>query len=213
MSDGWITSVYLDNDAHDCYHTRLARSEGASITRIRWYGADAVPPPKAVVFVERKTHHDKAVTDEASVKERFPLRCGKVADLLGGGLDVPAYAALQVASGDMTEKQAANLTRLATEVAADVGARRLHACVRTVYKRAAFQLATSNDVRISLAYGKSRPAPGRGPGLPVRHSGDQAAGRRDARVAAAGAGDGHRRARQEVQQGAPAGGGAALYDL
>jgi hypothetical protein len=150
VSDGWITSVYFDNDAHDCYHTRLARLEGASITRIRWYGADAVPPAKAIVFVERKTHHDKSVTDEASVKERFPLRCGKVGELLGGTLDVPAYAALQVASGDMTEKQAANLTRLASEVAADVAARALHACVRTVYKRAAFQLATSNEVRISL---------------------------------------------------------------
>ena len=65
-------------------------------------------------------------------------------------ISVGARANLQVAGGDMKQKQADNLIELATEVGADVQARQLHAAVRTTYKRAAFQAATSNEVRISL---------------------------------------------------------------
>ena len=70
--------------------------DNAIIHRIRWYGSDPFPKPSATVFVERKTHHDKAVSQEPSVKERFPLRCSRVPELLAGTFDAAAYAASQV---------------------------------------------------------------------------------------------------------------------
>jgi SPX domain protein involved in polyphosphate accumulation/uncharacterized membrane protein YidH (DUF202 family) len=150
---GEITSVYLDNPSFDVYHTRIARLHGATLTRIRWYGPDAVPPADARVFVERKTHTDKKVVDDPSLKERFPMRCGRVTALLSGGLDVPGYVASAVATGDLSAKSSASAQTLAAEVQADSVTRGLRASVRTVYSRTAFQLATSNDVRISLDTG------------------------------------------------------------
>lgn len=49
--------MYLDNSAHDVYHTRMARLDGATLIRIRWYGA--LKGPNTPVFVERKTHREK----------------------------------------------------------------------------------------------------------------------------------------------------------
>lgn len=66
-SDAQFTnSVYLDNDHLELYHGRLDKSPGAINLRLRWYG----PGDPKIVFVERKTHHDKW-TGLVSVKERF----------------------------------------------------------------------------------------------------------------------------------------------
>lgn len=78
------------------------------------------------------------------------IRCGKVAELLDGTLDIDAYLDSLVAAGDMGKKSAENARKLATEIQNEVQERGLYASVRTVYRRTAFQLATSNDVRISL---------------------------------------------------------------
>lgn len=49
--------MYLDNETHDVYNTRMARRDGATLIRIRWYGA--LQGPNTPVFVERKTHRKK----------------------------------------------------------------------------------------------------------------------------------------------------------
>lgn len=70
-SDSQLTnSVYLDNDQLELYHNRLDKTPDAIALRLRWYGGG----DPDVVFVERRTHQDRW-TGEASVKERFVVRC------------------------------------------------------------------------------------------------------------------------------------------
>ena len=65
-----ISSVYLDSPGLEVYSSRLARAEGATLIRVRWYGDSGCDAePDAELFVERKTHHESWTTDN-SVKER-----------------------------------------------------------------------------------------------------------------------------------------------
>ena len=65
-----ISSVYLDSPGLEVYSSRLARAEGATLIRVRWYGdSGGDAEPDAELFVERKTHHESWTTDN-SVKER-----------------------------------------------------------------------------------------------------------------------------------------------
>eukprot|EP00163_Fabomonas_tropica_P015480 TRINITY_DN28278_c0_g1_i1.p1 TRINITY_DN28278_c0_g1~~TRINITY_DN28278_c0_g1_i1.p1 ORF type:complete len:702 (+),score=120.81 TRINITY_DN28278_c0_g1_i1:128-2233(+) len=138
-----ITSVYMDNEDLDCYHTRSERLEGATLTRFRWYGNEM-----REVFVERKTHHESWVK-ESSVKERFNLKPKKIMDFMLGNLDINAEAAKMRKKG-ASESAIEKMIELATEVSADIQERGLEPKVRTVYKRTAFQLPSDNAVRISM---------------------------------------------------------------
>jgi uncharacterized membrane protein YidH (DUF202 family) len=170
-----ISSVYFDNPALDVYRERLERNEGATLIRVRAYGdIGGAGADEAELFVERKTHHESWTTDN-SVKERCvthasaraqpaALRCadacahcrrsfrlkGKhVASLLRGELDLEAQLE-KLRAGGATEADVARTRALAAEVDQELHARSLAPSLRTVYYRTAFQLATSNAVRVSL---------------------------------------------------------------
>jgi len=134
----FITSVYLEDPAFQSYHTRLAREEGATLLRMRYYGyygANKQPHAKEKVFMEQKIHHKKW-TEQMSVKERFCLRGSELALLLSGHLQ----------SGEGKEAEEA----LRTEVQQKVVDDKMAPLVRTVYRRTAFQRSSTNVVRISL---------------------------------------------------------------
>ena len=78
------------------------------------------------IFVELKTHHESWVLAK-SVKERFAISRRQAERLLAGQLD--------------TDKSDTALRRRVVEL---VKKRKLEPCVRTVYRRTAFQLSTSN---------------------------------------------------------------------
>jgi SPX domain protein involved in polyphosphate accumulation len=144
--------IYLDDEELSFYAGRLRREEGAQLYRLRWYGHEAVPPAGSMVFVERKTHHESWV-DEASVKERFDIAASVVAPFLDGSLDVARYLdaiAPASAKGKSGQEKAAKQKELAVATQAGIVKHRLTPAMRTRYKRTAFQLASSNTVRISL---------------------------------------------------------------
>ena len=141
-----ISSVYFDNAALDVYRTRLLREEGATLVRLRWYG-DSVGADTEV-WIERKTHHESWTID-CSVKERFRLKAKHVAAFLAGELDMETLLKKLKADG-ASDADIARTRTLAAEVAQEVSARQLTPALRTMYFRTAFQLSTSNAVRVSL---------------------------------------------------------------
>ena len=143
-----ITSLYLDSPDLKFYEGRIKRDEGAKLVRVRWYGAK---PPKAdgKVFMERKTHHESWVRED-SMKERFDIANKHVRSFFDGKFDPHAHFENLVHNESMTLEKARAQWTLAAETQAlvqKIGAKSL---VRTTYKRTAFQLPTSNDVRISI---------------------------------------------------------------
>jgi len=142
-----INSAYLDTHELTHYHERIRREEGAQLVRVRWYGDR--PSGSGQVFVERKVHHESWVK-EASVKERFKLPWKKMGAFLEGNFDPAEAIDAGVAAGSISSSAAAKQKALAAKVRELVVGRRLRPKVRTMYRRTAFQFATSNRVRISI---------------------------------------------------------------
>lgn len=142
-----ITSVYLDNDSLDIYHTRLDREDGATLFRFRWYGPRS--GPNQSVYVERKTHMgpEKKKAGLLSVKERFMVKWSDISDLLSGKMDLTKRVEEPLRAAGESEEAVAYAMNLANECQLEIAARRLQPVVTTVYYRTAFQLSSSNNVR------------------------------------------------------------------
>lgn len=138
-----ITSVYFDSADMSLYKKRIARAEGAQLLRARWYGSK--PRGDELVFLELKTHHEKWVNTK-SVKERVSVRES----------DMPAFLKRRRWSFDDAEQMVLRATPtlegeklthaslLLSRMHELVVKHKLAACVRSVYKRAAFQSPQSN---------------------------------------------------------------------
>ena len=124
---GQIDSIYLDNEDHYCYNTRLIKQQGSKLVRIRWYNDE-----KDKVFIERKVHCENWTLKE-SEKNRFIIEEENVLSFLKGVF-----------------KPAIDNNSLASEVQQFILEKKLFPVIRTSYKRIAFQLENTNDVRISL---------------------------------------------------------------
>ena len=146
-----ITSVYLDSSPDlTIYHTRLARKDGATLFRFRWYGAYC--GPNTPVYVERKTHRgpEAKKAGQLSVKERFKVRWSDICPLLAGTLDLGARVEAPLRAESASEEDVAYAMGLAAAVQAEIVSRRLQPVTTTVYYRTALQLSSSNAVRATL---------------------------------------------------------------
>jgi hypothetical protein len=142
---GLITSVYFDADDQRVYANRLAREEGATLIRFRWYG---LRTPICNLFLERKTHHE-AWVEELSVKERLAIQEKDVPGFLTGALRIDeGYLVSKM--GKAPGSDMSKNVKLAGEIQDEILSRGLKPKLRTSYNRTAFQLSTNNDVRISL---------------------------------------------------------------
>jgi SPX domain protein involved in polyphosphate accumulation/uncharacterized membrane protein YidH (DUF202 family) len=147
-----ISSVYFDSPKLDLYGSRIVRDEGSQLLRVRWYGTK--PQGKSPIFVELKTHHEKWINSK-SIKERVTIQAQDMNTFLAlttwTNEDAMALVAKANPSlrGDNLQK-AATLLLTMHDMVVKLG---LRPCVRSVYKRAAFQSAQSNSLRLTVDRG------------------------------------------------------------
>ena len=115
---------------------------------MRFYGlAHEVAP---VVYVERKTHHEKW-TGERSLKARMPLKPTDVQAYLDGKeLDLSGMCAARATAGELSAADATKAAALGAEVQGMLSEKRMAPTVRTVYRRVAFQTDLAASVRITF---------------------------------------------------------------
>ncbi|ELA47478.1 hypothetical protein VCUG_01010 [Vavraia culicis subsp. floridensis] len=135
--DAAITSVYYDNASFEAYNTRLHKLQGSEAIRIRWYKLDE---PK-VVFIERKRHED-GWTGYQSKKLRFKMPVEHV-NAYVNGQNVWKYVE------PLNENKLSTLS-LYNEIQHSIIHKKLRPSVRTFYRRMAFQMPESNNIRLSL---------------------------------------------------------------
>ena len=146
-----ITSIYFDNVEGDTYKQRILRKEGARLVRFRWYGTNEGSPDQEI-FIERKVHHESWF-DEASSKDRFVIKQKDVFRFMKGQYDLDGHFKSlleEYKKKNKSTKPVDAMKALAYEVDSFIKDFSLQPFIRTCYYRCAFQLATSNDVRISL---------------------------------------------------------------
>jgi len=142
-----LTSIYFDNTQATSYQERIFRQQGARLVRFRWYGENDGSVEKEV-FIERKIHHEAWSLDD-STKERFSLPQKQIFSFMKGKFDIDEHFD-KVAQKTGNTRQIEFGRSLAKEVNSLIQTRGMQPLLRTSYYRCAFQLATSNEVRISL---------------------------------------------------------------
>jgi len=144
--DGFDSS---DDEGDAAFNTQF-RPGTASHTQRR----SLVPRPSEknpFFFVERKTHHEKW-TGEKSVKERFKLRQNVMGEFMEGTLDLTAEFKKMVEENVIKAQSYESSLKLAEECQSLVQTLGLKPKIRTSYHRTAFQLDSSNQVRLSLDF-------------------------------------------------------------
>lgn len=143
-----LSSVYFDSPDGVCYQERIRREEGARLVRFRWYGENNLEPDKEI-FVERKIHHE-GWGGASSAKERAIVPQSDIFSFMKGTFDIEGYFAKLAAEGMYSDKARKSMKVIAQEVNNMIQEKRLQPILRTSYYRCAFQLSTSNEVRVSL---------------------------------------------------------------
>mmetsp|Transcript_36114 Transcript_36114/g.107231 ORF Transcript_36114/g.107231 Transcript_36114/m.107231 type:complete len:686 (+) Transcript_36114:60-2117(+) len=143
-----LSSVYFDSPGAASYQERIHRKEGARLLRFRWYGENNLEDDKEI-YVERKIHHE-GFSSAQSAKERCIIPQKLIYDYMKGKLDINEYYAKLAAEGVYSDKARKAMKSIAVEVDQMIRDKQLQPIIRTSYYRCAFQLATSNEVRVSL---------------------------------------------------------------
>mmetsp|Transcript_24076 Transcript_24076/g.66992 ORF Transcript_24076/g.66992 Transcript_24076/m.66992 type:complete len:685 (+) Transcript_24076:97-2151(+) len=143
-----LSSVYFDSPDATCYQERIHREEGARLVRFRWYGENNWEPNKEI-FVERKIHHE-GWGGLSSAKERCIVPQSDIFEFMKGKLDIDDFFAKLAAEGMYSDKARKAMKGICHEVNNMIQEKHLQPILRTSYYRCAFQLSTSNEVRISL---------------------------------------------------------------
>eukprot|EP00397_Hematodinium_sp_SG-2012_P020141 GEMP01020733.1.p1 GENE.GEMP01020733.1~~GEMP01020733.1.p1 ORF type:complete len:692 (+),score=153.26 GEMP01020733.1:176-2251(+) len=143
-----LSSIYFDNIEAKSYQERIMRDQSARLVRFRWYGDNDGGVDKEV-FVERKVHHE-GWSLEDSTKERFSLPQKHIFEFMKGRFNIDAYFDALQKKSKVPPSQIAFARALAEEVNGMIQVNKMQPMLRTSYHRCAFQLATSNEVRISL---------------------------------------------------------------
>lgn len=115
---------------------------GALLFRLRWYKSLTCPDR---IFIERKTHHE-GWGQEDSIKERLSIPTNQLNAFMKGDF-VPTESSFKASDKDIPA-QIALAKDIQRQILSDK--KPMVPASRTAYERTAFQLSTSNDVRISL---------------------------------------------------------------
>jgi len=147
-----ITSIYFDSPkTMVMYKDRIARIESAQLFRIRWYGDK--PCGDELIFLELKTHHEQWV-DNNSVKERVALQARDLTQvLLRNGFkwtEDKAQELLLAAKPKLHGDDLDDAVDLLLRIRRLIIKKNLHPCVRSSYRRVAFQSNANNALRFTL---------------------------------------------------------------
>jgi uncharacterized membrane protein YidH (DUF202 family) len=145
-----ISSVYFDSPDMYLYKKRLARHEGARLFRIRWYGDK--PKGEGLVFLELKTHHEKWV-NVLSVKERVVICERDVKTILSRTTKLRIQDAQHIVSAanpKLSGHEFNKATGLLVTMHDLVVRLDLRPCVRSTYRRVAFQAPANNKLRLTV---------------------------------------------------------------
>jgi SPX domain protein involved in polyphosphate accumulation len=148
----YITSIYFDSPkTMVMYKDRIARIESAQLFRIRWYGDK--PCGDELIFLELKTHHEQWV-DNNSVKERVALQARDLTQvLLRNGFkwtEDKAQELLLAAKPKLHGDDLDDAVDLLLRIRRLIIKKNLHPCVRSSYRRVAFQSNANNALRFTL---------------------------------------------------------------
>lgn len=143
-NDPTINCLYFDNDHFDLYNNKLVKSPNASTLRIKWIGK-LYNKPK--IFLEKKSFEQNSGTYD--VDEKFTLKEKHLDSFISGTFDEEKYLRKLAKKGESSETidEAKKHVESFTKFIKD---NHVQPCLRTTYKRTAFQIPGDDKVRVVI---------------------------------------------------------------
>lgn len=143
-NDPTINCLYFDNDHFDLYNNKLVKSPNASTLRIKWVGK-LVNKPK--IHIEKKSFEKNS--DTYDVDEKLELKEKYLDSFVNGTFDEEKYLRKLAKKGesadliDETQKHIDSVSKFIKD-------NHVQPCLRTTYKRTAFQIPGDDKVRVVI---------------------------------------------------------------
>ncbi|KAM9900816.1 hypothetical protein OXX79_004899 [Metschnikowia pulcherrima] len=143
-NDPTINCLYFDNENFDLYNNKLTKSPNASTLRIKWIGPLYEKPD---ISIEKKAFEKHSETYD--VDEKFTLKEKYLDSFVNGTFNTTKYLNKLKKKGKTPEeietarKHIESFTKYIEET-------HVQPCLRTIYKRTAFQIPGDDKVRVVI---------------------------------------------------------------
>lgn len=143
-NDPIINCLYFDNPNFDLYNNKLVKNNNSSSLRFKWIGKLSDKPK---ISIEKKvfdpSSQDYNVGEKLTMKEKY------LDSLMSGNFSADKLVNKMIKKGEQSEeitKFADNVSNLSSFIKEN----NLQPCLRTVYKRTAFQIPGEDKIRIVI---------------------------------------------------------------
>lgn len=143
-NDPTINCLYFDNENFDLYNNKLIKSPNASTLRFKWVGPLYNKPE---VLIEKKVFEKQSET--FNVDEKIILKEKHLDALVNGSFDVEKYLK-KLAKKGRSEKDIEDARKHIASIENYIKENHLQPCLRTTYKRTAFQIPGDDNVRVVI---------------------------------------------------------------
>lgn len=143
-NDPTINCLYFDNENFELYNNKLVKSPNASTLRIKWVGK-LYNKPK--ISIEKKSFEKSSETYD--VDEKFVLKEKHLDAFIRGTFDEEKYLRKMTKNGESKENIDAAKKHI-DSLSAYIKDNHVQPCLRTTYKRTAFQIPGDDKVRVVI---------------------------------------------------------------
>lgn len=143
-NDPNINCLYFDSENFDLYNNKLIKSPNASTLRFKWIGPLYNKPE---ILIEKKVFEKQSET--YNVDEKITLKEKHLDALVNGTFDVEKYLKKLSRKGK-SDREIDDTRKHITSIEAYIKENHLQPCLRTTYKRTAFQIPGDDNVRVVI---------------------------------------------------------------
>ncbi|CUM64080.1 uncharacterized protein PRCAT00001669001 [Priceomyces carsonii] len=143
-NDPTINCLYFDNNNFDLYNNKLVKNQNSSTLRIKWIGKLSEKPK---ITIEKKNFD--ATSDNFNIDEKLTVKEKYLDSFVKGKFDPGKIAQKMKKRGD-DDEVIADYTDNVNKLSQFIKDNNLQPCMRTVYKRTAFQIPGDDKVRVVI---------------------------------------------------------------
>lgn len=143
-NDPTINCLYFDNDNFDLYNNKLIKNPNAVTLRVKWLGHLYNKPP---ISLEKKSFEKNS--DTYDVDENITLKEKYLDSFLNGTFDKEKYIRKLQKKGESPE-YLEKLEKHIDSLSNCIKDNNIQPCLRTMYKRTAFQIPGDDKVRVVI---------------------------------------------------------------
>mmetsp|Transcript_4759 Transcript_4759/g.5775 ORF Transcript_4759/g.5775 Transcript_4759/m.5775 type:complete len:786 (+) Transcript_4759:77-2434(+) len=143
-NDPTINCLYFDNPNFDLYNNKLVKNNNSSSLRFKWIGKLSDKPK---ISIEKKVFDPSS--QDYNVNEKLTLKEKYLDSLMSGNFTADKLVNKMIKKGEESEE----ITKFADDVSklsSFIKENNLQPCLRTVYKRIAFQIPGEDRIRIVI---------------------------------------------------------------